>query len=93
MVKLLDYKKDWPALEASANIFASVVMVHLRNLETADDPQSRNGYKISLMRSFYDKGYSPQQIRDLYNLIDAMMALPKDLEEQFLKEIYKLRAC
>src|SRR5262249_19848864 len=41
IVKLLDYGRDWAALEANPNPFATVVMAHLKTLETRKDPQSR----------------------------------------------------
>jgi hypothetical protein len=35
VVKLLDYRADWAALENSDNPFATVVMAHLKALETS----------------------------------------------------------
>jgi len=35
VVKLLDYRADWAALEGSDNPFTTVVMAHLKVLETS----------------------------------------------------------
>ena len=35
VVKLLDYRADWAALESSDNPFTTVVMAHLKALETS----------------------------------------------------------
>ncbi len=37
IVKLLDYRQKWSELEANRNLFATVVMVHLRTLETTSN--------------------------------------------------------
>ena len=38
VVKLLDYAPQWPALEADPNPFATVVLAHLKTLETRRSP-------------------------------------------------------
>jgi len=35
VVKLSDYRADWAALESSDNSFTTVVMAHLKALETS----------------------------------------------------------
>ena len=41
VVKLLDYQVDWAALEVDENPFATVVMAHLKALETRADDRAR----------------------------------------------------
>ncbi len=86
-VKLLDYVQRWSELEASRNPFATVVMVHLRTLETTNDRVARKVYKLALIKRLYEQGFSRVDIINLYNLIDWMMTLSKDLEREFQQEL------
>ena len=56
-VKLLEYKEKWQELEASTNPFASVVMAHLKAVETAGDNEKRYHWKVSLIKRLYILGY------------------------------------
>ncbi len=86
-VKLLDYIQKWSELEASLNPFATVVMVHLRTLETTKDREARKVYKLALIKRLYEQGFSREDIINLYALIDWMMTLPKVLEREFAQEL------
>jgi hypothetical protein len=86
-VKLLDYIQILSELEASRNPFATVVMVHLRTLETTNDREARKVYKLALIKRLYEQGFSKQDIINLYNLINWVMTLPKNLEREFQKEL------
>jgi len=86
-VKLLDYIQKWSELEASRNPFATVVMVHLRTLETTKDREARKVYKLALIKRLYEQGFSREDITNLYVLIDWMMTLPKVLEREFQQEL------
>ncbi len=44
-VKLLDFAPHWQSLEANPNPFATVVLAHLKTLETRQDPVGRQGWK------------------------------------------------
>lgn len=87
VVKLLDYQQNWQELEESSNPFATVVMAHLKAQETRGQQQERKTWKLSLTRRLYERGYQRQQIIDLFRFIDWVMALPKELEEDFRQEI------
>jgi len=87
IVKLLDYREKWSELEASRNPFATVVMVHLRTLETIDNREKRKEYKFFLMRRLYEQGFERQDIINLYEFIDWMMTLPTELQAEFNQEI------
>lgn len=88
MAKLLDHLADEAALESNANPFAVVVLAHLKTLETAGDAEARRGWLVRLLKGLYARGYSAEQVRRLYQVIDAMMTLPKPLAELAWKEIY-----
>lgn len=87
IVKLLDYKQRWSDLEASRNPFATVVMVHLRSLETRRDRPQRKEHKLTLIKRLYEQGFSREDIINLYALIDWMMTLPDELEQEFQREL------
>ena len=86
-VKLLDYIQKWSELEDSRNPFATVVMVHLRTLETTNDREARKVYKLALIKRLYEQGFSREDIINLYALIDWMMTLSKELEREFQQEL------
>jgi hypothetical protein len=87
IVKLLDYQSDWVALEASPNPFAIVVMAHLKTKETDNQPAERKAWKFHLVTLLYDRGFSDQDILELYHFLDWLMDLPGDLERQFQLEL------
>jgi hypothetical protein len=74
-VKLLDYQL--PALEASANPFAVIVLAHLTTQQTSKDPQGRYQSKLRIAKSLYQRRYGRQAILELLRLIEWMMTLPK----------------
>jgi len=80
IVKLLDYETQWEAIEANTNPFAILVMAHLRTLGTNQNPEARLEWKISLIKQLYHKGYSRENIQELFRLIDWMMT-PAELEQ------------
>jgi predicted transposase YdaD len=64
-------------------------MVHLRTLETTNDRVARKVYKLALIKRLYEQGFSREDIINLYNLIDWIMTLTKDLEREFQEELSK----
>ena len=89
IVKLLDYANKWEELEQSTNPFAIVVMAHLKVLETAKDEQKRYEWKLTLAKMLYEKGYSEQDVCNLFKFIDWLLMLPKGLNQQFRQELAK----
>jgi len=87
IVKLLDYRDKWSELEASRNPFTTVVMVHLRTLDTKRDRRTRKEYKLMLMKRLYRQGLERQDIINLYDFIDWIMTLPKKLQAEFDQQI------
>ncbi|MDQ1329001.1 MAG: hypothetical protein QG641_2287 [Candidatus Poribacteria bacterium] len=89
VVKLLDYKEQWQILEESLNPFATVVMAHLKSIETRDNPEERKTWKFALIKRLYERGYQQKDIIELFRFIDWIMQLPKELEDSFWREFHK----
>jgi hypothetical protein len=90
-VKLLDYAAHEAMLEASTNPFAKVVLAHLKAQETHRDPASRHAWKIRLVRGLYERGFSAQDVRELFRVIDWMMELPPPLDTMFWQELDRIQ--
>ncbi len=86
--KILDYEAQWESLEQKTNPFAVVVMAHLKTKATQQNPESRLQWKVSLVRSLYDRGYSRDDVLQLFRFIDWIMVLPESLARGF-KEVVR----
>ncbi len=89
VVKLLDYEARVNELEESENPFAVVVLAHLKTLSTRRKPDIRFQWKVSLVKMLYERGYSREDILELFRFIDWVMVLPEDLEQQFTEIVEK----
>jgi hypothetical protein len=87
--KLLDYALRWQALEADPNPFATVVLAHLKTLETRGAPADRQAWKVRLVRGLYERGLAAEDVRQLFHFIDWIMDLPKALDGLFWDEIVR----
>lgn len=85
LMKLLDYRGKEAELERESNPFALVVLAHLKHLEFKPKTagQARLGWKLELMRLLARKGYSEEQEAKLFDFIDWVIALSKDLTVEF----------
>ena len=90
VVKLLDLGQEWERLEASTNPFAVVVMAHLKASQTRKNRNERLRWKIELTRSLYEKGYKRQDVINLFHFIDWVMSLPRELEQDYWREVQQL---
>ncbi len=90
VVKLRDYNDRWAELEGSANVFATVVMTHLKTRATRRDPERRFRWKMRLVRRLYEGGYARQDVLELFRFIDWLLALPPELERRFNDELMEL---
>jgi len=81
IAKLLDYQ--WSDLEASNNLFAIIVMAHLKTKATTKDLTQREQWKWQLVRPLYQKGLTKLDIINLVKFIDRMMTLPPPLQLEF----------
>lgn len=82
-VKLLDYQARSDILEQDTNPFAVIVAAHLTTQQTHQDPSRRYQGKLRIAKSLYQRGYSRQDILELFRLIDWMMSLPESVESEF----------
>ena len=85
-VKLLDYQGRSEVL-ADNNPFAVIVAAHLTTQQTNQDISGRYQGKLRIAKSLYQRGYSRQDILELFRLIDWMMSLPESIESEFKQEI------
>ena len=86
-VKLLDFAPKEAELEASDNPFAKIVLAHLKALETRADPANRKTCKLRLVRGLYERGFGAKDVRELFRLIDWLMALPPPLNDSFRQDV------
>ena len=92
IVKLLDYEERWNELETETNPFAVVVMAHLQTQRTQQQPTERYAAKLKLAKLLYRRGYSRQDVLELYRFIDWILTLPSELEQQFRVELAEFEA-
>ncbi|MUG95933.1 transposase [Scytonema sp. UIC 10036] len=85
IVKLLDY--TWETLESSDNPFAVVVMAHRKTQETTQSSPERLQWKLRLIKGLYQRGYSRQDILEIFRILDRMMRLPETLELSLRNEL------
>ncbi len=85
--KLLDYEADWDDLLESDNPFAIVTMAHLQTQATRHNVEQRYAVKLRLAKLLYQKGYERQEIINLFRFIAWVMALPPELEDQFMNDV------
>jgi len=88
-VKLLDYAGREQELNASNNPVAQVVVAHLEARATHDEPQGRRESKVRLVKGLYGRGWSADDVRQLFRLIDWLMELPAELQEGFRRELHE----
>ena len=86
-VKLLDYAIRWDELEASQNVFATIVMTHLKAQETKRNPAARKQWKLALIKRLYERGYDRSAILSLFTFVDWIMILPTATKAEFWQEL------
>lgn len=82
VIKLLDYNQKRNLLDNSTNPFAVVTLAHLAAQATRRQPQKRFEMKLRIAKLLYQRGFSRQQILELYRFIDWILQLPSELEEK-----------
>lgn len=87
-LKLLDYMHRLDVLESSTNPFAIVTLAHLTGKQTKNQPAERFQQKMHITRMLYERGFSRQQIVDLFRFIDWVLSLPKELDNQFWVNLF-----
>ncbi|MCC5637636.1 cytosolic protein [Nostoc sp. CHAB 5844] len=92
VIKLVDYSQRLSELESSRNPFATVVMAHLKAIETRNNRVERKQQKLVLVRRLYEQGFEREDVLNLLAFIDWMLTLPLDLEREFQHEVEQLEA-
>ena len=90
MVKVLDYKDQIELLEKNDNPFAAVVLAHLKSGETRRSPEGRFQWKVRIVRGLFERGWSAEDIRKLFRIVDWIMDLPEELQNDFREELYQV---
>jgi len=88
--KLIDWEDYWSQLETSDNVFALVVMAQIK-AKRVKDGATRKDVKVALIRLLYERGYSREQVVQLFIIIDWMLQLPKALEREFVQAVYAIQ--
>jgi hypothetical protein len=65
------------------------VLGHLKTLQNAHNDDARRVAQVRLVKGLYERGYSAEQVRQLYRLMERMMTLPKPLAELAWNEIHE----
>jgi hypothetical protein len=83
--KLIDrLRSDW---QDDHSLPVQLARAQIAALRTAGDPEGRYQAKWQLVRKLYELGYTADQVRELFGLIDWMMHLRVDLEQRFKQEL------
>jgi len=85
-IKLRDFENCLADLLLSDNVFAWLVAAHLFTLRTRREPLKRAIVKAKLLTGLRSTGWEQPKFRDVYDLIDRMMSLPKILQERIEKQ-------
>lgn len=92
IVKLSDYNQRWEELTKSHNPFAVLVMAHLKTQATRQDAEERLRWKLILVKALYGKGYSRQDVLELFRFVDWLLYLPDDLAQSFTQQLIEYEA-
>lgn len=91
MIKMIDYQNQLNELEMSSNVFACVIYNQLCAIELLrKSHEERKQGKFALTKRLYKKGYSKNEISNLYKFIDFVIGLPKPLELEYINEVNQL---
>ena len=85
--KLHDLLQDREALERSPSPAAFLVLANWAAQATTTDERERFAWKVRLMRGLYRRGFSREEIVQLYRFLDWLLQLPDNLERDFREEI------
>ena len=87
VAKLLDYESRLPELEQSRNPFAVMVAAHLHAQRTSPSSKKRLQHKLALVRSLYERGFSREDVQELFRLVDWVLALSAENSRLFREEL------
>jgi hypothetical protein len=64
------------------------VLAHLRALQTKDNAQNRSRYKLELAKGLYGFGWTPENVKELLEVVGWLMQLLKELHQSFQEEMH-----
>jgi len=82
--KLLDYP-DTP--KQPLNPFSWLVAAHRQAQNSRGNPLQRSEVKFRLVKGLYEHGFSSDTIRELFNLMDWVLVLPKEIRYDFIDRL------
>ena len=62
-------------------------MAHLKAQETRGDYEGRLDWKLRLFRRLYERGFTKQDILELFRFIDWLLWLPDELTQKFRQTV------
>jgi hypothetical protein len=83
---------DRAVLERGNNPAALVILAHRAAQGRTRDPVQRKALKWALTRSLYERGYSKEDILELFRLIDWLVQLPQEQEVEFRRLVAEYEA-
>ncbi|MEA2061949.1 MAG: hypothetical protein U9P10_15920 [Thermodesulfobacteriota bacterium] len=89
MIKLNDYNESIEDLLRETNPFAIITAAHLKTKATKGDTQTRYSWRWKITTALYERGFSKQDILNIYRLIDWLMMLPEDLTKRFTEDLIR----
>ncbi|MCW5933758.1 MAG: transposase [Fimbriimonadia bacterium] len=88
MVKIIDYENRTDELIDSSNPFSVIILAHLEALKTKNSFDLRFESRWRLTRMLYERGYTKEQVRQLYRFVGWLLELPEDLTEVFKMRLH-----
>ncbi|MFO0965309.1 MAG: hypothetical protein U0793_06945 [Gemmataceae bacterium] len=88
VAKLLEHCREQAVLAASDNPLAAVVLAHCQAIETRNEPARRRDAKLQTVKNLYRRGWSKEEVRQLYRLIDWILTLPEDLDAAYRADLH-----
>jgi hypothetical protein len=90
VAKLLDFVAGLEDLEASENLFGTIVAAHLRAMQTHGDVVLRHQQKLGLVRRVLKRGWTFEDLAELYRIIDWFLSLPKAMDDAFKADLERV---
>jgi hypothetical protein len=79
-------------LERENNPAALVILAHRAAQERTRDPVQLQALKWALTRPLYERGYSKEDILELFRLIDWLVQLPQEQEVELGRQVAEYEA-
>ncbi len=91
VAKLLDFRDRQGQLSLSSSPVGLLVLAILKAQELASESNEsvleRSRWKLHVLRSLYERGWSRQQVRHLFRFLDWVVRLPEDVDDQVFVEL------